>query len=147
MALIPALDWSMDPRSTWLMDPSGYGFGVGRNLRNDAIQPLAPLMSADLIEKENEFQIHVDIPGVENLEISTEGNFLTISADRKVLHERDTDVAHTVERSYGKVRRRLLVPKNADVDHARAKFVDGVLSVAMPKKESGSSAKKHITIE
>jgi HSP20 family protein len=143
MALIPSLDWYVDPRSNWIVDPYAYS---GR-VRSEAFQPLAPLMSADLIEKENEFQFHVDIPGVENLEITTEGNFITISADRKVTHERDTDVAHTVERSYGKVRRRLLAPNNANVDEAKARLVDGVLTLSMPKKEATTSQKKQINIE
>lgn len=159
MALVPSLDWATDPRSTWMVNPAGdpltstwmvnpaAGFGGFARVRNEAIQPLAPLMSADLIEKENQFEIHVDIPGVENIDITTEGNFLTITADRKVLHERDTAVAHTVERSYGKVRRRLVVPNNANIDEARARFIDGVLTVTMPKKESGVFQKKHITIE
>jgi HSP20 family protein len=141
MSLIPSTNWTFDPRSNWLIDPGSI---VGP--RNEAVQPLTPLMSADLIESENDFHIHVDIPGVENLEITTEDNFLTITADRKIMREQESDVAHTVERSYGKVRRRLLIPANADADHSKAKFRDGVLTVTLPKKQAGSSSKK-LTIE
>jgi HSP20 family protein len=113
-----------------------------QELRQEAIRPLAPLMSADLIESENDFHVHVDLPGVENIDINTDNNFLTITADRKVLHEIDSDVAHTVERSSGKVKRRLPIPRNADVEHAKAKFRDGVLTVTFPKKEPSAPAKK-----
>lgn len=144
MSLIPSFNWG-DPRSSWLADPGRLVSRVG-GVSNEVVQPLAPLMSADLIEQENDYQIHVDIPGVENLEITTEGNYLTITADRNVKHEQDSAVAHTVERSYGKVRRRLLIPSNANADAARAQFRDGVLTVTLPKTEPSAPPKK-LTIE
>lgn len=111
-------------------------------LRQEAVRPLAPLMSADLIESENDFHVHVDLPGAENIDINTDNNFLTITADRKVRHEIDSDIAHTVERSFGKVKRRLPIPGNADVENAKAKFRDGVLTVTFPKKAPSAPTKK-----
>lgn len=115
-------------------------------LRNEATQPLTPLMSADLVESENDFHLHVDLPGVENLEINTDNQVLSISAERKLQHEQDTAVTHTRERSYGKVTRRLRIPANGDLDHATAKYRDGVLNVVIPKREQPVSGKK-INIE
>lgn len=128
---------------------SDYSVGTERRgelarLRNEAVQPLTPLMSADLIESENDFHVHVDLPGVENLEISVDNGILSISAERKVLHEIDNDIAHTVERSYGKVKRRVVLPNNADGDRATAKYKDGVLSVSLPKKEPSKRTKLNI---
>ena len=99
------------------------------------------LLSTDLIESDSDFHVHVDMPGVESIDIDASNGVLTISADKKIMHEIDTDIAHRVERSVGKVRRRLPLPSNADLDNATAKFVDGVLTVTVPKK-SGSQAKK-----
>jgi HSP20 family protein len=113
-------------------------------LRNEAVQPLAPLMSADLIESENDFHVHVDLPGAENLDISVDNGMLTISAEKKIMHEKDTDITHTVERSYGKVKRRVALPPNADADRASAKYRDGVLTISMPKREPSSRAKLRI---
>lgn len=115
-------------------------------LRNEAVRPLAPLMTADLIESENDFHVHVDLPGVENLDISTENNELIISADRKVMHEVDSDILHSVERSYGKVKRRIPIPEQADADRASAKFEHGVLTVTFPKKEGTPARRKKINI-
>lgn len=102
-------------------------------LRYQTLQQLAPLMSADLIESDNDYHVHVDIPGAENLDISIDGGVLTISAERKGKHDMDNDIAHTVERSMGKVKRRLGLPRNADGDKAKATYKDGVLTVSMPK--------------
>ena len=111
-------------------------------LRQQALQPLAPLMSADLIESEKDFHVHVDIPGAENLEITVDHGILTISAERKLKHEIDNDIAHTVERSHGKVKRRLSIPANVNSDHATATYKDGVLSVTMPKTADSNKRKK-----
>jgi len=111
-------------------------------LRNEATQPLTPLMSADLIESENDYHLHVDLPGVENLEINTDNQILSISAERKIQHEQDTAVTHSRERSFGKVSRRIRVPLNGDLDRANAKYRDGVLNVAIPKREQPVSGKK-----
>ena len=105
-------------------------------LRNEIVQPLSSLMSADLVESPTDFHIHADLPGVEDIEITTADNYLTIQAKRKVMHEVDTDIMHSVERSYGKVCRRILLPMNADYGNATAKFKDGVLTISMPKKTS-----------
>lgn len=134
--------WGMTPFMGAMSNVIPYQQNRLKSLRQEAVGPLTPLMSADLIEAENEFHVHVDLPGVENIDINTDNNFLTITADRKVLHEIDNDIAHTVERSFGKVKRRLPIPKNADVDNAKAKFRDGVLTVTFPKKEPSASIKK-----
>jgi HSP20 family protein len=103
-------------------------------------------MSADLVESETDFLVTVDMPGVENFEINTDNQVLTISAERKIQHERDSYITHTSERSYGKVRRRLQLPFNADADRAVASYRNGVLSVSIPKREPSQQAKR-INIE
>jgi HSP20 family protein len=74
------------------------------------------------------------LPGVEDMTIEVVGRTLVIKAERKVVHDTDADMVHSVERSYGKVQRTILLPENADIDKAISKFVDGVLTVSFPKK-------------
>ncbi len=136
-------DWSLWPTT---FNSSSVGSQSLSRLRNEAVQPLAPLMSVDFIESENDYNIHVDIPGVENLDINTDNQTLTIEADRKVAHEEDTDIAHTRERSYGKVRRRIRIPGNGDVVQATAKYKNGVLTVSIPKKPDEAGGKRKINI-
>jgi HSP20 family protein len=50
---------------------------------------------------------------------------------------------HHTERQYGKVKRTLRLPSNADANNARAKFNNGVLDLTMPKIE-GTSIKVDI---
>lgn len=116
-------------------------------LRNEAFQPLAPLMSADLIESDTDFHIHADLPGVEDLDISINQNVVNITGNRKVVHEVDNDIVHSTERSYGKVQRRILLPSNADTNNAIAKFKDGVLSVSFPKLSQVATGGRTLKIE
>ena len=55
-------------------------------------------MAADLIETDTDFHIHADLPGVENLDISVKDGYLLMKAERKITHEVDTDLVHSVER-------------------------------------------------
>lgn len=73
-------------------------------------QALAPLMAADIIESGTDYHVHVDLPGVDHVDVTVENNVLQINAERKVVHQDDTDTLHSVERTYGKVQRRLTIP-------------------------------------
>jgi len=104
------------------------------------LQPLTRLLSADLVENENEFKVLVDLPGVDpqkDLEITlnNKNNVLTLKAERQ--HEReeknDKNKVHYTERSYGSVQRSIRLPKNADLDGAQTHFNNGVLTVTFPK--------------
>jgi HSP20 family molecular chaperone IbpA len=48
------------------------------NALQDITRPMAPLMSADLTESDKEYNVHVDLPGVEDLDISIQDRVLTI---------------------------------------------------------------------
>lgn len=125
-----------DEQSVFRLDP------FKRQFRNEITKPLAPLMSADLIESENDYHVHVDLPGVEDLDISIKDRVLCMKAERKAAHEVETDVVHSFERSYGKVQRQIHLPANADVDRAQAKFRNGVLTVSFPKLPTSAGAMK-----
>jgi HSP20 family molecular chaperone IbpA len=101
----------------------------------DLAKAFSPLMSMDLVENENGYQVMADLPGVdvENVDLSVEGNALVMKAERNHVHETKTDKVHRLERSYGSVKRRVVLPKNADLNNANTKFSNGVLTVTIPK--------------
>jgi len=51
------------------------------------------------------------------------------------------------ERCYGKIERRMLLPKDVDVEKAQTKFVDGVLIITVPKRKDLPPAKRQLKIE
>ena len=96
-----------------------------------------PLIGTDLIESEKDFHVHVNLPGVnpEDLEVTIQDKYLCLKAERKYVHEENTDKVHSMERSFGTVQRKIRIPANADVDQFSTLMKNGVLTVTMPKKE------------
>ncbi len=101
------------------------------------MKDLNPILNADLIESDNNYQVHVDLPGVQagDIEVTVSNGALHIKAERKQVHEEKTGFSHRIERSYGTVERSVSLPKNASSDSAETNFVNGVLTVTFVKKE------------
>jgi HSP20 family protein len=127
-----------------LVDPNQTG--AAREIRRDLIRPYSPILSADLIESDTDYHVHADLPGVEDLTIEIVGRTLVIKAERKVVHDTEADTVHSVERSFGKVQRQILLPVNADIDNAASRFVNGVLTVSFPKRSAGTQVTKRLLI-
>ncbi len=108
---------------------------------------LAPLARADLIEKEKEYSIFVDCPGVEDLTVAVSDGVLEISGNRKRCFEEDTDTMHQVERSFGQIRRRLTIPKTASAEAATASYRNGVLEVHFPKIKDATTTRRILPLD
>lgn len=96
---------------------------------------MKPILNIDLVETETEFQVHADLPGVEekDLDISVENNHLVIKGHREKNYEVQNATEHRVERSYGTVQRSIRLPPNADQSTCNANFDNGVLTVSFTK--------------
>ena len=93
------------------------------------------ILNIDLVENETEFQVHADLPGVEekDLDISVENNYLVIKGHREKNYESTNSTEHRIERSYGTVQRSIRLPPNADQSSCNAHFDNGVLTVTLTK--------------
>jgi HSP20 family protein len=89
-----------------------------------------------VIEKENSFEVHADLPGVDmkDVDIQLANGMLHIAAKREHVHEEKTQYTHHIERSFGQVKRSVAVPKNALLESADARFENGVLTVEFAKR-------------
>ncbi len=91
----------------------------------------------DVSEKENAYVVHADMPGVkkEDIKIEIDGNEVSISAETKNDKEvKDGDRVLRSERYYGKVSRSFTLASEVDETAASAKYENGVLELALPKK-------------
>jgi len=100
-----------------------------------AVPQWAPLV--DVAEDDKEYLIKVELPEVkkEEVKVVVEGGTLTITGERKAEKEEKGRHFHRVERHYGLFERSFAVPENADPDHVKAEFKDGMLRVHLPKNE------------
>jgi len=104
--------------------------------------------SADVLEKEKEFIIALDLPGVkkEDITIDLHQNKLAVAGTRKPRYMKEDEKAQVLscKCSYGEFQRVFTLPLGLEPEDISAKFEDGVLyiSVAKPKQ----SEPRRITI-
>ncbi len=99
--------------------------------------------AVDLSEQENAFVIKVDAPGLEakDLNVQVHGNTVSVSGQRQEEKESKDKTYYRMERRQGSFSRSVNLPCNINEDEVAAEYVNGVLTLTLPKAES-SKAKK-----
>jgi HSP20 family protein len=102
---------------------------------------LAP--AVDLSEQENAFIMKVDIPGMEakDLNVQVHGTTVTVSGQRQEEKETKEETYYRMERRQGSFSRSVTLPCTINDDEVAAEYVNGVLTLTLPKTDS-SKAKK-----
>ena len=104
----------------------------------------------DVEERENEFVVSLDIPGVDkkDVKVTIENNLLTIRGERKVERtEEEEGRYHCSERSYGSFQRSFSLPRTVDSSRINAKHTDGVLTITLPKAEEAKEREIEIQVK
>jgi len=93
--------------------------------------------SLEVKEDENQFSLHLDIPGMErkDLDISVVGNTLTVKGERKEEENKKGKGYFYSERRYGSFQRSVELPAEVDADKVAASYKEGVLELTLPKSE------------
>ncbi|KNF07714.1 molecular chaperone [Gottschalkia purinilytica] len=101
----------------------------------------------DIVEKEDKFILEAELPGFnkENIDVKVDDNKLTISAKQDTSTEENKDNYVRKERRYGSFVRSFDV-SNVKVDDIKADYKNGILTLELPKKDSGNSNGKKIDI-
>jgi HSP20 family protein len=121
-------DWDLTPAET----------------RAGAFQP-----QVDIVEREKDFLLHIDLPGVDenDVELSMHRNILTIKGERKFEKtESDKNYMRT-ERSYGSFVRSIPFAVKLDENKIEAHYKKGVLTVTLPKAPEALKESKKIQIK
>ena len=103
--------------------------------------------ACDIEETEDHFLLSMDLPGVNESDITIEqtGDRLVITGERHQNLETKEGFGLRFERSYGKFQRSFFLPNGVSQEQVQAHFENGVLSVAIPKPEV--IRKKNIPIQ
>jgi HSP20 family protein len=93
------------------------------------------LPPVDVHEEDNQFVLHVDLPGVDPkaVQITSDHGVLTVRGKRDETRRESRDGYRRVERITGEFQRRFSLPETADVQNIKAKATNGVLEVTIPK--------------
>lgn len=101
----------------------------------------------DMWEEKNELVMKVELPGVkkEDIDVSLQGDCLTIKAERKQEELPEDSTSYICERCFGRFSRSVSLPFPVNADKINTTFENGVLEIRLPKTEEAKA--KHIAIQ
>ena len=153
MAMMVPMRRNRNLLSELMTDPFDAFFNAA-SAPMQAMQKMSPtLMSTDIKETDGGYELTIDLPGFKKDDVQAElkDGYLTINAQTQGESE-DKDEQGTYvrkERFSGKCSRTFYVGDDVEEDDIKAKFEDGVLKIAVPKKQEQPKLeeKKTIAIE
>jgi HSP20 family protein len=101
----------------------------------------------DVYQDKDQFTVVAEVPGMkkEELEISLNGDTLTISGVRKS-EEKEDDQRFRTERFFGRFQRSLTLPSAVNAEKVKASYKDGVLEVVFPKAEEAKPKQIEVSL-
>lgn len=98
--------------------------------------------SVDVADYGEELVVVADLPGFEksDIDLSVGEDALTVRAERETDESAESDVYVRRERSSRSVSRTVPLPAAVDADAASASYVNGVLTVTLPKLDTDESS-------
>lgn len=99
-------------------------------------------------EDENAIYVEAEVAGVspEDVEISLEGETLTIKGERKAPVSEEKVSYHRREVEYGTFNRAVSLPTRIKVDQVSARSVNGILHITLPKAEEVKPKKINVAV-
>ncbi len=117
------------------------------DLSESAQQLWAP--SVDIKETQDALEVIAEVPGMKKDEISVsmhEG-VLSISGEKRTEERKEGENWHRTERVFGSFQRSFYIPSEIDQAKIQASYKDGILRVALPKKEEQKRKEIPIKVE
>ena len=120
-----------------LFDPFFSGNLLPEPLFRAGTETAAWLPPIDLAETDKEFVVRVEVPGMhkENLDVNLTGDVLALSGHREEVREVPGENCLYTESMTGKFMRTIRLPVPVVEGKVEAGYVDGVLTVRLPKAE------------
>jgi HSP20 family protein len=89
----------------------------------------------DILEKEDNFLVKVELPGVkeDDVNVTIAGGTLTIEGEKKAESEVKKKGYYYSETSYGSFSRSITIPSTVDASKIDASYDKGILEITLPK--------------
>jgi HSP20 family protein len=117
-------------------------------LQNESLSAGNFIPPVDIYEDANRLVLKLEVPGIpqEDLQINLENETLTVKGERKFVKDEKEENFHRIERRYGSFVRSFALPATIETDSAQASYENGVLSIALHKKEAAKPKQLKIEI-
>jgi HSP20 family protein len=125
---------SYDPRTDTGFDELFRGFFKPVRLEG---APTPVTIKMDVIETENGYLVHSEMPGVakENIDVAIEGNLVTITAEvKRAWEQKEGDRLLRNERYFGNIYRSFSLPAELNESACEAKYDNGILELKLVKQ-------------
>ena len=111
--------------------------------------PTSWALALDVAETEYGYIVKASVPGVkpEDLDITISDNVLTIKGEIAESEEIENGEWHLRERRFGNFQRSITLPAPVDADAVEAHYVDGVLTLEIPKVEEAQPKRIEVKAE
>lgn len=120
-------------------------------LNDSFINEKAALRSpaVNIAETDAQFEIDLAIPGLskEDIKINLDKNVLSVSADKKTETADENKKFTKREYSYSSFSRSFTLPESADQSKIEADYVNGILKLAIAKKEEAKFQTREIAVK
>ncbi len=105
--------------------------------------------SVDIIENDDDFTVHVELPGVEkkDVKITVADGILTLKGEKKHSYEDKTDRFQRVERSFGSFERSFTLPTTVKSEGIEASYTNGILTISIPKAEQAKAKEIEVNVK
>ena len=103
----------------------------------DYVKNCGSAPATNVFETENEFKIELSLPGYakEDVQLINKDNLLTIKVEKEESENRETFKYERREFGAYNFEKQYRLPKTVDSEQITAKFENGILLIALPKKE------------
>jgi len=91
----------------------------------------------NITQDDENFYLRAEVPGIkpEELSISANRNRISVGGKREIQREPERVSYHRKERAEGAFNRTVTLPTEVDAERVDAKYVDGILTLTLPKAE------------
>ena len=121
--------------------PTLFKDDIGTNFRT--------FVPVNIKETKDAYEVEVVAPGFEksDFNINVEKNTLTISAEKKDESKREDEKQIRREYSYRSFKRSFILEDKIDSEKIEAKYVNGVLTLNLPRKTEVKAPAKEISVQ
>ncbi|MEJ2696342.1 MAG: Hsp20/alpha crystallin family protein [Candidatus Sulfobium sp.] len=141
--------WTDFERSGRQVDPWRELERISRSLARAGAPSEREFPAANLWVASEGATATMEIAGMDakDIDISVAGKSITVQASRRPEETKEDEQFHRRERWYGRFSRSLELPFNVDADKVKARYVNGVLSLDLPRAEAERPRKIEIKSE
>jgi HSP20 family protein len=130
------------------------GFGLFPALRAArpfaaSAAPLFGLPATDIKETDKAYTLDIELPGLtpRDVEISIQGDVLTVAGQKAEVRDDNTAAYRISERRFGRFERVFPIAPDVERDKIQAAFRDGVLEISLPRNVQAGPQKSRIEIK